>query len=147
MRLMHSNLWLRKERKGENLSDGENQKILYVARTGEHLFLVFNSLSNKEYALSDPDPIAKIADVAGDGLISPYLMVAVGNTMEWNHIVPFYGRHQIVKGSIYSYFEFQSSSLLNDLEWRVKLPKQEFPLWIKPFITNQSASGIANTCY
>lgn len=136
-----------KERKGENLSDGENQKILYVARTGEHLFLVFNSLSNKEYALSDPDPIAKIADVAGDGLISPYLMVAVGNTMEWNHIVPFYGRHQIVKGSIYSYFEFQSSSLLNDLEWRVKLPKQEFPLWIKPFITNQSASGIANTCY
>lgn len=136
-----------KERKGDNLSDTENQKILYVARTGEHLFLVFNSLSNKEYALSDPDPMSKIADVAGDGVISPYLMAAVGKSMEWNHIVPFYGRHQIVKGSIYSYFEFQSSSLLNDLEWRVKLPKQEFPLWIKPFITNQSASGIANTCY
>ncbi|HLN73664.1 MAG TPA: DUF3160 domain-containing protein [Prolixibacteraceae bacterium] len=140
-------LMAEKELKGESLSNEENEKILYVARTGEHLFLVFNSLSNKDYALSNPDPMAKIADVAGDGKISPYLMSAVGNAMEWNHIVPFYGRHQIVKGSIYSYYEFQSNQLLNDQEWQQKVTKQEFLPWIKPYITNQSASGMANTCY
>lgn len=136
-----------KELKGENLSNEENEKILYVARTGEHLFLVFNSLSNKDYALSNPDPMAKIADVAGDGKVSPYLMSAVGNAMEWNHIVPFYGRHQIVKGSVYSYYEFQSNELLNDQEWQQKVTKQEFLPWIKPYITNEKASGMANTCY
>jgi len=136
-----------KERKGESLNNEENEKILYVARTGEHLFLVFNSLSNKDYALSNPDPMAKITDIAGDGVISPYLMSAVGNAMEWNHVVPFYGRHEIVKGSIYSYYEFQSNQLLNDQEWREKALKQEFLPWIKPYITDQPASGMANTCY
>jgi len=136
-----------KERRGESLTNEENEKILYVSRVGEHLFLVFNSLSNKDYALSTPDPIAKIADVAGDGKISPYLMSAVGNPMEWDYIVPFYGRHQIVKGSIYSYYEFESRLLLNDKEWREKVTKQEYLPWIKPFITNQSASGMAKTCY
>lgn len=136
-----------KERKGEMLSNEENEKILFVARTGEHLFLVFNSLSNKEYALSNPDPIAKITDVAGDGIISPFLMSAVGNAMEWNYIVPFYGRHQIVKGSIYSYYEFESNQLLNDKEWREKVTKQEFLPWITPYITDQKASGMANTSY
>jgi len=140
-------LMAEKERKGESLSNEENEKILYVARTGEHLFLVFNSLSNKDYALSNPDPIAKIADIAGDGKISPFLMSAVGNAMEWNYVVPFYGRHEIVKGSIYSYYEFQSKQLLNDLEWREKVTKQDFLPWIKPYITDQSASGMADTGY
>ena len=136
-----------KEIKGENLSKEENAKILYVARTGEHLFLVFNSLSNKDYALSNPDPIAKIADVAGDGIHSPFLMSAVGNAMEWNYIVPFYGRRQIVKGSVYSYYEFKSDQLINDEEWRGKAAIQEFLPWIKPFISDKKASGMANTCY
>jgi hypothetical protein len=136
-----------KEIKGEYLSNEDNEKILYVARTGEHLFLVFNSLSNKDYALSNPDPMAKIADVAGDGIHSPFLMSAVGNAIEWNYIVPFYGRKQIVKGSVYSYYEFKSNQLINDEEWRLKAAKQEFLPWIKPYITYQKVSGMANTCY
>jgi hypothetical protein len=136
-----------KEIKGEYLSNEDNEKILYVARTGEHLFLVFNSLSNKDYALSNPDPMAKIADVAGDGIHSPFLMSAVGNAIEWNYIVPFYGRKQIVKGSVYSYYEFKSNQLINDEEWRLKAVKQEFLPWIKPYITDQKTSGMANTCY
>ena len=136
-----------KEIKGQNLSNEDNEKILYVARTGEHLFLVFNSLSNKDYALSEPDPIAKITDVAGDGVLSPYLMSAVGNAMEWNYIVPFYGRHQIVKGSIYSYYEFKSNQIINDIEWREKVTKQEYLPWIKPYLTEQNASGMAKTYY
>lgn len=135
-----------KERRGEPLSNEENLKVLYVAGTAEHNFLVFNSLANKEYALSNPDPIGKITDVAG-GSGFPYLMAAVGNTMEWNQIVPFYGRHEIVKGSVYSYYEFESNKLLNDLEWRGKANKQEFLPWIKNFITNQKADGVAQTSY
>jgi len=137
-----------KELKGETLTNAENEKILFVARTAEHLFLVFNSLSNKDYALSNPDPIAKIADVAGGGVLKiPYLMSAVGNAMEWNYVVPFYGRHQIVKGSIYSYYEFSSTKLLTDQEWRGSVKTQEILPWIKPFVTYQSASGVAGTSY
>ncbi len=136
-----------KERRGEALTNEENEKILFVSRTGEHLFLVFNSLSNKDYALSTPDPIAKIADVAGDGSITPFLMSAVGNGMEWNYVVPFFGRHQIVKGSIYSYYEFKSNQLLNDDEWRKLVKKQEYLKWIKPYISTQRDSESPKTGY
>lgn len=136
-----------KERKGIELTNDENEKILYVARVAEHLFLVFNSLSNKDYALSNPDPMPKIADVFGDGIISPFLMAAVGNSIEWNHIVPFYGRHQIVKGAVYSYYEFESGQILNDEEWRKKVNNQEFLFWLKPFITKQTANEMAKTGY
>ena len=135
-----------KERKGLMLSNDENKEILFVAGTAEHLFLIFNSLSNKDYALSNPDPIAKIADVAGNSELS-YLMAAVGNPMEWDAVVPFYGRHQIVKGSVYSYYEFKSNLLLTDKEWAGKSPNQEFLPWIKPFITLQYAEGMPSTSY
>jgi len=138
-----------KERRSETLTNEENEKILYVAGTAEHLFLVFNSLSNKDYALSNPDPIAKIADVAGGNMVYkiPYLMSAVGNTMEWNYTVPFFGRHQIVKGSIYSYYEFSSEKSLTDQEWREKVKTKEILPWIKPFVTYKSASGNPITLY
>lgn len=136
-----------KERKGIELTNEENEKILYVARVAEHLFLIFNSLSNKDYALSNPDPMPKIADVFGDGNLSPYLMAAVGNSVEWNYIVPFYGRRQIVKGAVYSYYEFESSQLLNDEEWREKVDKQEFFYWLKPFLTKHTANEMAITGY
>jgi len=134
-----------KERKGEKLTDKEYEKILYVARVAEHLFLVFNSLENPEYALSTPDPVSKIADVAGGGS-SPLLMAAVGKPMEWDYIVPFYGRYQIVKGSIYSYYEFKSEELLNDEQWRERVDKQEVLPWLKPYILH-STSRDANTGY
>ena len=133
-----------KERKGEKLTDQEYEKILYVARVAEHLFLIFRSLEEKEYGLSTPDPIGKIADVADNGL-DTYLMAAVGNPMEWNYIVPYFGRHQIVKGSIYSYYEFESQELLNDEEWRERINKQAVLPWVKPYITRQRTN--ANTNY
>jgi hypothetical protein len=137
-----------KERKGIALTKEENTDILYIAGVAEHNFLIFNSLSNKDYALSNPDPIAKIADVAGGGVSHiPYLMAAVGNSMEWNQIVPFFGRHEIVKGSIYSYYEFVSNQILDDKEWQKKVISQEFLPWIKPFITKQKAEGVATTSY
>jgi len=135
-----------KERKGQSLTGEEYEKILFVARTAEHLFLIFNSLSNKDYALSNPDPVAKIADVAGGGM-TPYLMAAVGYPLEWNHIVPYYGRHQIVKGSVYSYYEFVSEQILNDEEWREKASSQEILPWLKPFLTSKECSGMSETSY
>ena len=133
-----------KEVNGENLTNDENEKILYTARMAEHLFLIFNSLSNKEYALSNPDPMSKIADVAGE---SVYLMAAVGNSMEWDHVVPFYGRHQIVKGSVYSYYEFPSTNLLTDEEWRNLVSQQTLSTWIKPFVTDKKTSDRSETHY
>jgi len=135
-----------KEQKGEKLTNEEYEKIFYVARVAEHLFKVFNSLqSNDEYGLSNPDPMAKIADVAGgDGI---YLMAAIGNPLEWDFIVPYYGRNQIVKGSIYSYYEFGSSTLLDDDEWRNQAPKQEILPWIKPYVysyPNPNYWGLSN---
>jgi hypothetical protein len=135
-----------KVRRGEMLNNEENLKVLYVARTAEHLFLIFNSLANNDYGLANPEPIAKIAEVSGEKF-GPYLMVAVGNAMEWNHIVPFYGRRQIVKGSIYSYYEFPSNQLMNDPEWREKVSKQEVLPWIKPFVIHRQVTGMAKTRY
>ena len=135
-----------KERKGEKLSNEEYKKIYEVARVAEHLLLVFRSL-NDDYGLSTPEPMSKIADVAGDGNISPYLMAAVGNPMEWNYIVPYYGRFQIVKGSVYSYYEFESAELINDEEWRKRKNKQEILPWIKPFIVSNSTTWEKDTGY
>jgi hypothetical protein len=133
-----------KEKRGEVITNEEYEKIQFVGRVAEHCFLIFKSLANKDYALSTPDPIAKIADVAGGGEV-PFLMSAVGLTFEWDHIVPYYGRHQIVKGSTYSYYEFSSNQLLNDKEWFEKSTSQEILPWIKLFTTQKKTSFPAKT--
>ena len=57
----------------------------------------------------------KIADVAGGGPYRiPFLMAAVGRPMEWDHIVPYFGRRQVTKGAVYSYYEFVSEQLMDD---------------------------------
>ncbi|WP_295391903.1 DUF3160 domain-containing protein [uncultured Thiodictyon sp.] len=120
--------------RGEALSSADYEAIYHVARVAEHHFLVFKSLANKELALSNPDPMPKIADVAGDG---PYLMAAVGRPMEWDRLVPFYGRRQLVKGGVYSFYEFASPQLLDDAAWREMLGSQAHPAWIAPFVSRQ----------
>ena len=132
-------------KQGEPLNAVDFDKIMNVARVAEHYFLLFNSLSNDEYGMSDPDPIPKIADVMQDDTSSPYTvwMVAVGNAMEWNHIVPFYGRRQIVKGSIYSYHEIVSEEILNDEQWREQVEQQEPLPWIREYITKKETGNIS----
>jgi len=130
-----------KEVRGEALSSQDYEEILYVSRVAEHHFLIFKSLANKELALSNPDPMAKIADVAGGGPLNiPFLMAAVGNPMEWDHAVPFYGRRELVKGSVYSYYEFISERLLDDAAWRRMLPAKAHPNWVAPFISREELS-------
>lgn len=135
-----------KQQKGEPLSNAEYEKILFVARIAEHNYLIFNSLANKEYAFSHPDPMSKITDVFGS-VETGYLLSGVGNAMEWDFTVPFYGRKQLVKGSVYSYYEFTSRSLLNDEEWREVMPRKTQPLWIQPFTTQLNKKDVPLTGY
>lgn len=123
---------------GRPLTNQEYEDIRYVARSAEHNFLIFKSLAQKDFALSTPDPIPKVADVAsGDG---SFLLAGVGKPMEWDQIVPFFGRKQIVKGSTYSYYEIASPAVMSDAEWRNKLATTPRPVWLKRFISNDPLS-------
>ena len=106
--------------------------ILHIGRVAEHNLLIFDSLASKQYALSNPAPMPKIADVAGSG---PYLMAAVGRPMEWDYIVPYFGRKEVVKGPVYSFYEFVSQRLMNDKEWLESIKSEPHPEWIKPFVS------------
>ncbi len=128
-----------KEIKGKPLSNREYEEILLIGRIAEHHFLIFKSLASEQLALSNPDPMPKIADVAGGGPLNlPFLMAAVGRPMEWDHIVPYFGRKQIVKGAVYSYYEFSSERLMNDREWLESLASRQHPEWISAFVSGSS---------
>lgn len=124
----------RKQARGEALTPAEYDEILFVGRAAEHNFLVFNSLANEQLALSTPEPISKVVDVAGGGA-APYLLAGVGLPLQWDFLVPFQGRRQIVKGSVYSFHERSSPVLLDDAAWRTTLAKEPRPAWISPFLT------------
>jgi hypothetical protein len=147
-----------KELKNQPLGDTDYDEILRVGAVAEHDFLVYNSLASADLALSTPNPIMKIADVAGGGEV-PYLEAAVGRPLEWDQVVPYFGRREIVKGSIYSYYEFPSPTPLTDLDWAGKpanpdadpvhpLPAdkavpgkvetQAHPAWVSSFISRES---------
>lgn len=123
---------------GEPLTNQEYEDIRYVARSAEHNFLIFKSLAQKDFALSTPDPIPKVADVASSD--AGILLAGVGKPMEWDQIVPFFGRKQIVKGSTYSYYETASPTVMSDAQWREKLALTPRPAWIKRFISSDPLS-------
>lgn len=137
-----------KELRGDVLTSQEYDEILHVARVAEHHFLVYKSLANELYGLSTPDPIPKIADVAGGGKFNiPLLMAAVGRPLEWNHVVPYFGRHQVVKGCVYSYYEFVSKRALSDKDWRGMVESQQRPAWIEPFVVKEKLLGRPESRY
>lgn len=137
----------RKEVKGEPLSTSDYLQILYVGRVAEYHFLIFKSLANPDFALSNPDPIAKIADVAGGAKGIPYLHAAVGTPLEWDQIVPYFGRREIVKGSVYSYYELSSPAPLSDADWRKQVESATRPAWVAPYISSESLSCPAKNPY
>jgi hypothetical protein len=128
-----------KEIKGEPLSNQEYEEILLIGGVAEHHLLIFKSLASEQHALSNPEPMPKIADVAvGGPLNHEFLMAAVGRPMEWDHVVPYFGRREIAKGSVYSYYEFTSEQLMNDRDWLESLPSRQHPKWISPFMSRSS---------
>jgi hypothetical protein len=135
-----------KELRGNALTTDDYKAIMYVSRVAEHYFLIFNSLANKDYALSYPDPIAKTTDVFG-GNGFPYLMASVGNPAEWDYVVPFFGRRQIVKGSVYTYYEVISSNIFNDAEWRERVQSEKSLPWVNAYTISGGAEGMPQTSY
>jgi hypothetical protein len=124
-----------KELRGDPLGAEDYALIQYVGRAAEHNFLIFMSLSNPQYALSNPDPMMKVVDVARG------LEAAIGRPLEWDQIVPYFGRSEIVKGGIYSYYEFASGRPINDDEWRGQVDSQARPDWVA-----RHMSGVALSC-
>jgi hypothetical protein len=135
---LHFGKIAQKELSGEPLTAEDYHAIQYVGGTVEHNFLVFMSLSNPGYALSMPDPMMKVADVAGGN--GHQLETAVGRPLEWDQIVPFYGRREIVKGAIYSYYEFTTPAPIDDTQWRDSVDKQARPDWVTKFLSNKQLS-------
>jgi hypothetical protein len=88
--------------------------------------------------LPTPDPIPKIAEVARGPSGKPYRMAAVGRPMEWDQTVPYFGRREIVKGAVYSFYEFGSDSLFNDKEWQDRLSKENRLGWIETFVSDRA---------
>jgi hypothetical protein len=149
-----------KELQNQPLSDTDYDEILHVGAVAEHDFLVYNSLASADLALSTPNPLMKIADVAGGGEM-PNLEAAVGRPLEWDQVVPYFGRREIVKGSVYSYYEFPSPTPLTDLAWagkpanpdadptnpppadkaiKGKVDSEAHPAWVSSFISRESLS-------
>lgn len=128
-----------KEVRGERLTAEEYAAIHYVGRSAEHNFLVFYSLTTEGNGIADPDPIMKIAEVAG-GSKTGFLEAAVGRPLEWDQIVPSFGRQDIVKGAIYSYYELISGKPMSDEEWRAQIETTPRPDWVTPFLSKERLS-------
>ncbi len=128
-----------KEINNEALTRQEYEDIFYAARVAEHHFLVFKSLSKPDMALSNPDPMAKIADVAG-GSGTGVLHAAVGKPLEWNFSFPSLGRRRLAKGAVYSFYEFANPVPLDDNQWRNVLTTTQRPTWIQPFMSESTLS-------
>jgi len=87
---------------------------------------------------ADSQPAALVADVATDpnGLV---LEEAIGHIDEIYAAVPVDGKLRIVKGGVYSYYEFTwpMQDRLTDVKWRQMLDEQKAPPrpeWTKAFL-------------
>lgn len=141
----------RKELEGTQLTDEEYGEILYIGRTIEHFILIMNSLNSisdgNVGGLARPDPIMKIVDVQKSPIDNTRLYEALGHISEINVAVPYYGRRQIVKGPVYSYYEFRSPDLWNNDKWQKQLDKvgdseNEIPIWLREYYAGSIKMGM-----
>lgn len=128
-----------KEVNGVALSPEDYAAIHYVGRAAEHNFLVFYSLQSEENALVNPDPVTKIAEVAGSRETG-YLEAAVGKPLEWDLIAPSFGRREIAKGAVYSFHQFASKVPVTDEAWRKQIEQQPLADWVKPYASDKVLS-------
>jgi hypothetical protein len=117
---------------GQALTPRDYADINFAGQAVEHNFKVFLSLMRDDEALVEPDPVDKIAEVAG-GPLTGWLEAAVGEVLEWDQVAPAFGRHDIFKGVSYSYYEFPAASPMSDAEWRGMRARPARPAWLAPF--------------
>lgn len=120
---------------GKPLTTAQYSTIENIGAAAEHDFLLFKSVQVPDGALNEPDPVSKIADVANSG--SQQLLAAVGQPLEWNQSVGKPGARQLMRGSIYSYFEFESSQPMTDETWRKQEKNTPHPAWVSKFLVTK----------
>jgi hypothetical protein len=132
-----------KELDGKPLSDDEYTEILDIGGTIEHFIILMGSLDSvkEDYPTKNPDPIRKIVDVQKDKKNEIRLYEALGYANEINVAVPFYGRRQLVKGPVYSYYEFTSPENLDSAAWR-KIKNPVKPIWLKDLYLGKSTDSL-----
>lgn len=128
-----------REVRGEPLREEEYEAIQRIGGAIEHQFLLYKSLAEPTLAISTPDRVARIADVAGNP-DRGYLEVAAGDPLEWRQLVPFFGRRQVALGSVYSYYEFTSRKLYDNEQWRREVARTPRPEWVRPYMAPARAS-------
>lgn len=133
----------RKELANQPLSDEENAEILHIGRTIEHFMLLIGSASGSDddHALRNPEPVAKIVDVQRHPVTNDRLYVALGKVDEVNVAVPYFGRRQIVRGPIYTYYEFISGQQLDNTIWR-QMPSPKRPSWLAPYYVGDKLESL-----
>lgn len=129
-----------RELRGEVLADSDFAAIQAIGGSAEHQFLIYKSLGTEDEGIPTPEPMAKIADVAGSPQPLGVLEAAVGNPMEWRQVVPFFGRRQIVVGGIYSYHELISHELYDNAKWRKEVAERAHPAWVQAYVAGEPAS-------
>jgi hypothetical protein len=139
----------RKELERKPLTDSEYSEILNIGGTIEHFILYMGSMNQNDgdYPIHNPEPVRKIVDVQKVDIENhPFngnrLYEAHGFVNEINVAVPFFGRRQLVKGPVYSYYEFISQKNLDSAAWK-KMEKQTKPVWINSLYEGESTSSLS----
>jgi hypothetical protein len=123
----------RRQQSGAGLTARDYADINFAGQAIEHNFKVFLSLMRQDEALVQPDPVDKVAEVAGNS-VTGWLEAAVGGVLEWDQVAPAFGHHDIFKGAAYAYYEFTSQAPTNDAAWRAMNPRPGRPPWLVRFV-------------
>ena len=132
-----------KELNTESLTDADYELIRSYGGQLEHFWLEINQdepqykeLGQRDFL--DQNPAAIVADVATDPN-GQVLEEGTGKISEIFVVVPVDGKLRIVKGGVYSYYEFPwpLSDRLTDTKWREMLNSgqpPQLPEWTKSFV-------------
>jgi hypothetical protein len=131
----------KKEINGEQLSEKEYQTIWKIGSTLESVTRFPHDITSKIRSVTD-EKMAIIADVHTDPNSGQVLEEAVGFPSIIYVKVSIGGKDQIVRGPVFSYYEFRQpmSDRLTDEGWQQMLQKGEeppLPPWTSEFIGQQ----------
>jgi len=117
-------------------TDEEYAEILYIGRTIEHFIKIMGSIVPRKddggglSVVPDQDSLRKVVDV--QRFNGEILYEALGYAHEINVVVPYFGRRQIVRGPVYSYYEFRSTEQYDSAKWK-KEKSYKQPEWIQGY--------------
>ena len=134
-----------KGKRNEPLTNDEYNAIMTCGRAVEHDFLTFKSICTEDMNLAVPKALPKCVDVYGD-TATGILYSCIGFPLEWDVVVPYFGRREIVKGTSYLHSSFAVPGPVSDDEWyeEIKL-KPKYPDWLTPYLSKNHLQCPAKT--